>query len=113
MLTDFVACSRQRYLLELMFRYWDHPLAADSEYRDAVLESTTSVLDASINGQCFFEELDCRDVNFVAAVYFAEAMNPLEESAEAMPSLAHQQAQWMERVRKALPSCFCPPQRSS
>lgn len=91
-------------LLELMFRFWHHPRADDSEYRSAILESVANVLDASATGQLFFTELPPREMNFVAAVWYVET---IETDGETNESIKQKRVDWLNLVRKSLPSCFC------
>lgn len=104
----FCGMFEAEILLELMFRHWNHPRAEDEGYRSDVLEAASEVLEASIAGQRLFEDIPCRDVNFVAAVHYVESMKPHEIREGENPEAAIARRQWVDRVRKALPSCFCP-----
>jgi hypothetical protein len=92
-------------LIELMLRYWNHPLAADAEFRNHLLESAAEVLRASIAGQQFMEDLPPKHMNFVAAVWYVEwsALHNGEVERKV------QRRKWLDKVHKAVPSCFCPP----
>ncbi len=92
-------------LVELMLRYWEHPLAADAEFRNSLLESACEVLRSSIAGQRFMEDIPPKHMNFVAAVWYVEwaALNSGEAEKKG------QRRKWLDRVHKAVPSCFCSP----
>jgi len=94
-------------LIELMLRYWQHPLAADNEFRNALLEGTAEVLRAAVAGQQVMADIPPKHMNFVAAVWYAE-WNSLNLGAEDPRS---RRRKWLNRVRKAIPSCFCTPDR--
>jgi hypothetical protein len=44
-------------LLELMLRFWEHPLAADRDFRNDLLENAADALRSSISGQQLIEEI--------------------------------------------------------
>jgi len=94
-------------LLELMLRHWKHPFADDSEYRNHLLETATVVLDEAVRGTSFIEGVLPADMNFVAAVYYAE----LRACEEAHDPSEHRELRenWLTIVRRSLPSCFCDP----
>ena len=93
-------------LLELMLRYWEHPLADNKEYRDDLLECAALVLRSSINGEQFHPNLQPEEVNLVAAIWIAESKSiatvPPHSESEALA-----RAEWLAKIRKCLPSCFC------
>lgn len=92
-------------LLELMFRFWSHPYADDKEFRSTLLESATELLMRAADPECnevFIEELPAHEMNFVSAVWYVEwnsVQNPSEDQVSRQ--------QWLDRVRKSVPSCFC------
>jgi hypothetical protein len=94
-------------LLELMLRHWRHPLADDTEFRNHLLETATAVLDEAVRGTSLIEGVSPADMNFIAAVYYAE----LRASEETHDSPEQHQARevWLTNVRRCLPSCFCDP----
>lgn len=94
-------------LIELMLRYWQHPLAADEEFRNELLERAAGVLRSCVAGQQVMEDLPPRQMNFVAAVWYTE-WSALASGAEDAQG---QRQAWLESVRKSVPSCFCPPDR--
>lgn len=96
-------------LIELMLRYWQHPLADDREFRNDLLESTAEVLRSCVAGEQVLEDISPEHTNFVLAVWYTE-WNALA-SGEDDPQ--GQRQAWLERVRKSMPSCFCPPDQLS
>jgi hypothetical protein len=96
-------------LVELMLRYWNHPLAPDEEFRNNLLEGAASVLRACAAGQKVIEEIPGRQMNFIAAVWYSE-WTTLASGIQDAPEQRHE---WLEKLRKALPSCFCAPDRLS
>jgi hypothetical protein len=94
-------------LIELMLRYWAHPLAADDEFRHDLLERAAEVLRACIAGQQVMEDIPPMQMNFVAAVWYAE-WSAVSNGAEDPKG---KRKAWLSRIRRAIPSCFCPPDR--
>ncbi len=96
-------------LVELMLRYWRHPLADDADFRQCLLEAAAGVLKASVHGQQLLEELPAQHMNLVAAVWYAEASSL---DAEPNPSGEHyeKRREWSDTIRRAIPSCFCNPE---
>jgi hypothetical protein len=93
-------------LIELMLRYWAHPYAADEEFRHELLERAAEALRACIAGQQLMQELPPKHMNFVAAVWYSE-WSSVNNGAE---DKGKRQA-WLNKIRRAIPSCFCPPDR--
>jgi hypothetical protein len=93
-------------LLELMLRYWQHPLADEREFRNELLEKAAEALRTAAQGQQLIEELPAGDTNLVAAIWYVEWA-----ALSASHEVQHRQARedWLERVRRSLPSCFCDP----
>jgi hypothetical protein len=94
-------------LVELMLRYWEHPLANDKGFRRSLLEAAVEVLRASDKGEVLFEDLPPKKVNFVSAIWYAEC-NSLDTVDQAE---AAKREEWLEKVRRAIPSCFCNPEQ--
>jgi hypothetical protein len=91
-------------LIELMLRHWEHPLADDKEFRNELLEGAADVLRICIAGQPVIEDIPADQMNFVAAVWYVEWSNlGQNERDPADPRRA-----WLEKVRRSVPSCFCP-----
>src|SRR5580765_602076 len=89
-------------LTELLLRFWGHPLAADPEHRNTVLEGAAEALRLCLTGQQLFEGLPPRETNLVAAIWYVEwcAVNSGAEDPK------NQRRDWLDKIRKALPSCF-------
>ncbi len=94
-------------LLELMLRYWQHPLADDSQFRNEMIEAVTMVLQEAVAGSYFIEGISPAKMNFVAALYYAE-LRSCEDAATAGDETKSRQ-NWLTAVRRSLPSCFCEP----
>ncbi len=95
-------------LVELMLRYWNHPLAGDVEFRNALLETAVSAVEASVGGERLFEMLAPENVSLVAAIWYAE-WNSLDTNPPASSEELAGRRAWADNVRRALPSCFCDP----
>jgi hypothetical protein len=92
-------------LIELMLRYWSHPLAADEEFRNELLEGAAHVLRSCVGGHQALEDIPAKQMNFVAAVWYVE-WRSLNDGADD-PN--RRRRKWLEQLRQSLPSCFCPP----
>jgi hypothetical protein len=90
-------------LTELMLRYWKHPFADDTTFRQELLETAAAVLKAADKGEKFLEDVAPLEMNLVAALWYAE-WNSLSELTDE--SLMERRT-WLDAVRKAVPSCFC------
>lgn len=107
---SLVLCSlfESEVLVWLLLRNWHHPLSEDLHFRSALLESATEILvAASETGQVFVEGLPAEDMNLIAALWYAENC-ALSEPDSMSDSNEHvQRVAWLDRVKHALPSCFC------
>lgn len=92
-------------LLELMLRWWEHPLCKDEDFRRGLLDDACEVLNKSVNGIRFLDDLDPSDMNLVAAIWYVES-SVIGVPAEDKDG---KRKAWLERVRHSLPSCFCSP----
>src|SRR3990172_2174258 len=102
-------------LVWLLLRNWHHPLAEDGEFRNELLATATAVLDTAATGppnSVFIEGLPPPDMNLIAAIWYAEnqALHAPETESGRDPRA---RLRWLEAVRRALPSCFCPQDRLS
>jgi hypothetical protein len=101
-------CSFEGELLvELMLRYWEHPFCEDREFRNLLLEAAAEVLRASMGGECLLDGIPPHQVNFVAAVYYAESASTQSPSVRVSTEQLEARLLWLKKVRRALPSCFC------
>ena|SRR6478609_10904879 len=96
-------------LTELLLRFWNHPRANDAQFRTSLLEGAAEALQASVGGEQLFEDLKPQNVNFVAAIWYAESMAVFEREKLPIDELESRQ-QWLNTITKALPSCFCDPE---
>jgi hypothetical protein len=99
----FTGLFEAEVLLELMVRYWEHPLAADRDFRNGLLEGAAEALRLCVSGQEIIAEVPPKDTSFIAAVWYVEwcALAAGDEDPQGL-----RQA-WLERIRQTLPSCFC------
>lgn len=104
----FTGLFEAELLTELMLRYWDHPRADDADYRSALLEAAAEALRAAIGGERLFQDLHPQNVNFVAALWYAESA-ALNTPGEAKPKELRLRKQWLSKVQRAIPSCFSNP----
>lgn len=97
-------------LVELMLRFWQHPFADDAEYRSFLLETAVEALRASVGNATLFTDIDPKNVNLVAAIWYSEASLIPEVEQQRADQIVERKA-WLDKVRRALPSCFCNPDR--
>ena len=93
-------------LIELMLRHWNHPHAANPTFRASLLENSVEVLQLAVNGTSLIEGLKPDRMNLVAAVWCAEA-SALDRVEGESPRIIEQRKNWVDTVRRAVPSCFC------
>jgi hypothetical protein len=105
----FTGLFEAELLTELLLRYWQHPRADDGGFRSALLESASEALRASVGGERLFEDLDPTNVNFVAAVWYAESVSVEEPNGRSVSEQKLRQ-NWLDTILRALPSCFCNPE---
>lgn len=94
-------------LLELMLRFWQHPCADDIEFRNDLIERATEVLQASVDHEQFIDGLPPSQMNFVAAVWYAESTTIQTITSDLCVTERNQRNQWLNALRSSLPSCFC------
>lgn len=104
----FTGIFEAELLVSLMLRNWNHPLAGDRAFENGLLESAAEVLRASVAGQKVIEDLSPDSMNFVAALWLAEATT-LSADPEIPAKERRAREKWLETVRRAVPSCFCEP----
>jgi hypothetical protein len=93
-------------LAELMLRYWMHPLADNSEFRNDLLEAATQALQNATKGERFFDSLAPDNMNLVAAIWYAEWAAMSTSESEDSADMHQQRERWLENVKRAVPSCF-------
>jgi hypothetical protein len=96
-------------LVELMLRYWQHPFADDPEYRNSLLEAAVDALKGAASGQRLFDDIPPGRTNLVAAICYAELITIAGESFGPDQTSCALRRDWVEKVKRALPSCFCDP----
>jgi hypothetical protein len=101
----FCGLFEAEVLVDLMLRYWAHPCAGDKEATNYLVEAAAEILKQARDGHAFIEGVDAEDMNFIAAVWYAEFCHVADSHD---PDVAQRQA-WLKQVRRALPSCFCDP----
>ncbi len=94
-------------LLELMLRYWEHPLRDDRTFRNDLLERAVEMLRLATSGTSVLDGVSPSNMNFVAAVWCAECSNLTGPPADSQHFRERQN--WLDAIRHGLPSCFCDP----
>ncbi len=85
-------------LVELMLRFWNHPLAADKDFRNQLLETAVEVLRVAATGQTLMEDISGPNMNLVAAVWYAECSAVTPSERQQIP-FARKRKAWLETVR--------------
>jgi hypothetical protein len=93
-------------LARLILKNWEHPRESDDDFVQYLVESAAEVLTRSHSGEQFFEDVRPEDMNFVAAIWFAEASQVTDTSEPDFEA----RREWLAKVQRALPSCFCNPE---
>src|SRR5437899_8204712 len=104
---EFTSLFEAEVFVWLMLKAWQHPLADDKEFANWLLESAAEALRDASKGEQLIEGLPATDLNFVAAVWYAESR--AVQSEEAAPETLEARKAWLSTVRQTLPSCFCDP----
>ena len=91
-----------------MLREWKHPLAADADFQQALLESAAEILRASINGNVLSEDILPENMNLISAIHLAEATTLASNPEIGVEERAARHT-WLDAVRRSIPSCFCDP----
>ncbi len=105
---NFSGLFESELLVELMLRYWKHPFADDSDFRNNLLETAAEALRLSIAGKSLIDTLQPKDMNLVAAVWYAE-WSSVAGDVQVTEAERINRENWLNIVRRALPSCFCDP----
>jgi hypothetical protein len=103
---DLTSLFEAEVFVRLMLWRWNHPYADDEEYANGLLESAAEALRSAIRGEGLVEGVPPADMNFVAAVWYAEQC--AVETETDITTIPPREA-WLIAVRRALPSCFCDP----
>ena len=102
----FCSTFEAEVLLEMMLRYWRHPLEADADFRNDLLEKATEVLSMAQAGTCFLEDIPCAHMNFIAAIWYIEWAAMEAKANEISEDERQVRVEWLNQVRCELPSCF-------
>lgn len=100
---DMAGMFEAEVLTELLLWRWNHPLRADAELRNSLLEDAAAALRRAIGGENLFGSVPARETNLIAAIYYAE-WSSLEDGAD---DPGGKRRRWLDEMRRALPSCFC------
>lgn len=95
-------------LVELMLRFWQHPLAEDRAFRDLLLESAIEALRASVGGDVLITDIAPENMSIIAALWYAE-LTAVQGGTKEPIKARQERLQWLDQVKKSLPSCFCNP----
>ncbi|WP_298867909.1 hypothetical protein [uncultured Gimesia sp.] len=93
-------------LVELMLRFWHHPMADEYDYRNDLLEKANQVLERAADGIAVIEPLKAADTNLIAAIWYAESTGVLNDEPEQSVETITARKQWLAKVRTSVPSCF-------
>ena len=105
---EFSGLYEVELLVELMLRHWGHPHAGDAAFRNALLETAVEILRLAVSGKNVIDGLKPDKMNLVAAVWYAES-NWIGDAHDDPPQVLKKRKAWTEKVRRAIPSCFCDP----
>ena len=105
----FTGLFESELLVELILRYWEHPRADDREFRNEILEAAAEALRASVDGQRLLEDVRPQNINLVAAIWYAEFL-ALGGDGGCSQDERVQRQEWLDKVRRAVPTCFCDPE---
>ncbi|MBS0209302.1 MAG: hypothetical protein JSS27_10130 [Planctomycetes bacterium] len=106
---SFTGAYESELLAELMLRHWSHPLASDAEFRHHLLETAAEILNDSVTGVRFIEDLRPEYMNLVAALWMAESTFLANDSSVREDERSGREA-WLASIRRSVPSCFCDPE---
>ncbi len=97
-------------LIWLLLKNWKHPLSENQEFRNDLLESATSLLEAaSSQGQqeAYFQGMPACDMNLISAIWYVEQLS-IDDEGTIDTKEKSIRRKWLDEVRRTLPSCFCP-----
>lgn len=104
---EFCGTFEAELLVKLMLQQWNHPFAADGEYFNNLLERAAERAQAAMDGQSVYEGLPADQSNFVACLWNAESNGITADSPHMRGEVIDARIEWLEQVRRSLPSCFC------
>lgn len=95
-------------LVELMLRFWQHPLAEDRAFRNLLLENAIEALHASVGGAVLITDIAPKNMNLIAALWYAE-LTAVQVGTKEPIKAREERLQWLDQIKQSLPSCFCNP----
>src|SRR5262245_35309367 len=101
----FTGLFEAELLTELMLRFWNHPRADDPDFRSGLLEAAAAVLKASSESERLFDDLTPQNVNFVAAVWYAESVS-IADAGETTEAERELRKRWIDSLVRVLNSIF-------
>ena len=104
---DMTSLFEAELFVRLLLGKWNHPLAEDEEFANGLLEGAASALRDACAGQQLMEDLPASDLNFVAAVWYAEQCT-VDIGGSDVEQIDGRRA-WLQAIRRSVPSCFCNP----
>ena len=107
---SLVLCSlfESEVLVWLLLRNWQHPYAEDPHFRSDLLESATELLvSAKDTDQVFIEGVPAKDMNLIAALWYAENCALDDQGSMSVPADYARRVAWLDNIKRSLPSCFC------
>jgi hypothetical protein len=96
-------------LVELMLRYWNHPLRDVRTFRNDILENAAELLRVAVGGTRVLEGVAPENLNLIAAIWCAEN-TAVSDLRDAEPEELQKRQAWLDVVQRAVPSCFCNPE---
>src|SRR5438874_2397242 len=100
---EFSGLFEAELLVRLMLKNWNHPLAQNEEFADALLEGTAEALQASVRGEQLLDGIPPTSMNFVSAAWYVEH-SALEMDPNAY-GMVEERTAWLSAIRHSLPSC--------
>jgi len=90
-------------LIELLLRNFNHPLADDTEFRNTIIETVAELLNRASKGETF-GNMQASHTNIVYSVWFVESDYVKRQSD---PPFKEQRLDWLNKIKRSMPSCFC------
>jgi hypothetical protein len=103
----FTASFEAELLAEFMLRTWHHPYCQNENYRESLLESSAEALFAAQRGEVLMEDVSPEEMTFVTAIWYVESCDCESSIATDDPKITQQRRDWLTKVRRSIPSCFC------
>jgi hypothetical protein len=104
---DMTSLFEAELFVRLLLDKWKHPFAEDEDFANGLLEGAANALRDACAGQQLIEGLPASDLNFVAAVCYAEQC-AVDIGGPDVEEIDGRRA-WLQAIRRSIPSCFCNP----